>query len=139
MSKTCKVNSLAADRITALARRPGGIAIKEMTGIPSSTASNTTAKLHQGGVIFQGRANFHDRRYFGTQAEADHWASIWIKPVKLLQPRVPSQPMTGAARWSPEATVTWPVHADGTPAYKMTIAAPPPTGQFRTSTFCMAG
>ena len=139
MSKTCKVNSLAADRITLLAHRPGGVAIKEITGIPYSTAGNTATKLHQAGIIFQGRVNYCQCRYFGTRAEADQWVKCWIKPVKMQPMRPVAQPVTGAARWAPDAVVTWPVHADGSPAYKMTIAAPTPTGQFRTGTFYMAG
>lgn len=126
-----------AARITALAHRPGGMATKDIDDLPTSTIGKLMLELCREKVIYQAKTHHRFCRYFGTAAEALEWVATNIVHKQAPAVQQLSQPPshgTCAGRWARDAIVTWPTHADGTPAYKITHATPPPTGIFRTST-----
>ena len=134
--------NLNASRVVMLARRPGGVTTAEITGLPTSTVGRLMLDLCAEKMIFQAKDNYRFCRYFGTPTEAEHWLATHTKQAKEPSARpLPQPPSHGTcgARWAPDAKVTWPTHADGTPAYKLTVAPRLPTGVFRTSTFSTTG
>ena len=126
--------NINAARVIALAQRPEGVITAEIssitgiTGMKTSTIGRLMLDLCAEKLIFQAKAHHRFCRYFGTPAEAVK------EPITQALAQPPAH-VTCGGRWAPDATVTWPTHADGTPAYKLTVAPQLPTGIFRTSTF----
>jgi hypothetical protein len=68
-------------------------------------------------------------KFFGTKAEADEWQQKHAAPTD----RAPSNVMLKKRVIDARAEPIYPLNADGTPAYKITIAAPP-AASLRTNT-----
>jgi hypothetical protein len=118
---------ISGDDVVALAREAGerGIGTEDIEGVTIAQAWDVVSPLVDSGRLFRGKVGHRTVRFFATP----EWAERYSRNLRRARPT----PATSAARqrWSPDAPPHYPVNADGSPAYKVTVCPPCRIGQGR--------
>lgn len=87
------------------------------------------------GVVFKARISHRNVRYFGKQ----EWADAFLAGLRIQgSSNLVIRKATTRAPWAADTPAHFPVDEAGRPAYKLTIAPPPPQPT-RTGTFNQHG
>lgn len=106
-----------------MGKRPGGFLLCEVVcDLAHSAPLTMSVKLVRLGLLHRVKSGHRTVRFFGTaQAAMAHQAhQSAANPAVVIK----------AGRWPADLPAHYPLNADGSPAYKVTIAPPPPVPRF---------
>lgn len=115
--------------IHKLAARPQGVAVKDgpLHGYTRDQFSNAFTREMAAGRVFNARLGYKTSLYFTTKEAADRAMVAGKSVVHAGTVSVPSA--RSKAPWTKDTPPHYPKHANGKPAYKVTICPPTKAGE----------